>query len=329
MATSSVSVNSGWRARSAQRCRPVATVAASGCALLCIASTAYADKLFERDDILLTGTARVVTHGAAMCRGTEEQYSGQPLDIWRLDYSVVNGSSRRLASLTAQVRITAAPPPCQQWSELSGRYEAHGKAKPVLWGDNVHMLQRASGMASKKKIRDAVFVLVPEDDQPSFGSVDVSYRFPDPKCEEPTPLACSDSGRWRVDPTILLISGRYTFDGPPDPPDEIQPFEHGAVNFEVNLAGIEAAVMAWKNRLRFGVNGSFGITRYNDAGLFLLSVALFGQVKNLYRVEYGWMHATSGHDDLTGSAADKSAWFVGVSFPHVSDQIRKLAEKLK
>ena len=142
-----------------------------------------------------------------------------------------------------------------------------------------------------------------------------------------------EDGTWRVDPTVLLISGRYTRDSPADPADEIEPFRDGTVNLDVHLAGLELAYVPMKDKMRFGINGSVGVTRYNDAGLLILSGSVFGQMTNLYRVEFGWMHAKSGSDEFAGSdgrgAANKTAFFVGVSFPLVSDQIRELAAKLK
>ena len=183
-------------------------------------------------------------------------------------------------------------------------------------------------MKPGEKVRSAVFVMVFHDDQPLFGITDVQHPFETSECSGPTPLACWKNGKVRLDPTMLLVSGRYTLDDKAED-GEIDPFGNGTVNLEFNLAGIEIAWIPWRNKMRFGFNQSLGITRYDDAGLLMLSSAFFVQPKDSYRFEWGWMHAKSGKEDLQRPQADKTAFFVGVSFPVFSDKFRELLEKLK
>ena len=72
--------------------------------------TVLAETLAEKDGIELSGSVRVVARGVGTCEVREESYSeevyermkanhGQPLDVWRLAYSVYNGSGKPLSSL--------------------------------------------------------------------------------------------------------------------------------------------------------------------------------------------------------------------------------------
>lgn len=132
-----------------------------------------------------------------------------------------------------------------------------------------------------------------------------------------------------------MPTGRYTFDNDPDP-DEIDPFGSGTADLDVQLAGIEIAQVLAQNKLRYGLNEKIGLTKLEDAGLMVLSPSGFFQVRNVYRVEVGWMHAKSGGIERLESMvqtaddpSDKTAWFVGVSFPLVSDKIRQLLRRLR
>lgn len=165
--------------------------------------------------------------------------------------------------------------------------------------------------------------------------VDAHCKTDSPKAEEarqrPSPLwSC---GPFRLDPTVLLISGRYTRDSEADSPMEIEPFRHGTTNFSLNLLGIEFS--GGGSRYRLGLNWSAGVTKYKhpkqnddqeaiESGLALFSWSIFFDVDRIYRIEGGLMHAISGADWLEGDAKDKTAPFIGVTFLALNDQIRKL-----
>ena len=276
---------------------------------------------------------------AATCSG--EPYHGQPLHLWQLDYSVVNGSERQLEWMAAGVTINAPSPPCQ---EVSLSQEIANAIDLVPSGETVHLLH-ALGMAPKDTVSGTAFVLAFHKHQPEFGSGTLSYEFAE-RCAEPAALACSSSGKWRLDPTLLMISSRRFFDSDPDP-GEINPFKGGAAGFDLRLAGLEGAYLFPDDLSRIGLNGSFGISNYvydvgketgmmaaGETGMMAtdapavittFSASLFLQVKNLYRIEAGIVYATT---DFKTDAGDKTAWFIGISFPLPSDQVRKLIEKL-
>ena len=340
-----------------QRPRAARVAAYAGsCALLLTGSDARTETLKESNDVVFRGKARIEVKRAATCSGGK--HNGEPLHIWRLDYSVENESRDRLESVTAQVRITSPQPPCKEWSALPNGYNALGISKPLLWGDSVHVLQ-GSDIAPDKRVDDAVFVLVFHDQEPKFGDPSLGSRFPSPVCAEPAPLLCKQSGKLRLDPTLLMISRRYAWDST-DTADRtsqvgFDPFKHGTTKFDLRLAGIDFAYV-WTDKLRIGLTGSFGISDYahtrmpdgmatngmetvdsieanqepaeETAVVTVLSAAAFFQVANLYRIELGLMHAISGHDDLLGAEDDKTAWFVGVAFPLTSDEIRSLVARL-
>ena len=147
---------------------------------------------------------------------------------------------------------------------------------------------------------------------------------PEPNLE---PLVRLWKDRLRVDPTILLITGRLTFDSKPDTMMEIDPFRDGTVDADVQLAGIDVSHDPWQNKWKLGANFGVGVTEYENAGLALFSIAGFVELQTLYRIEFGWMRAVSRKDGLDGDDADKTAGFVGVSFPGISEKIREWLAK--
>ena len=306
--------------------------------------------LHSEDGIEVIGKTTVEKRLAAKC--LEGPYAQQSLALWRVDYWVVNKSGRRLASVTAEVPIASPMPRCDKWSPLSSGIN---EPTPVLWGDSVHMLH-SSGLDKKKDVRGAVFVLVSHDQQPRFGSPTLTYTFAAP-CSDPAPLFCSPSSKLRIDPTLLMISRRYTWDDRPKG-NEINPFEQGS-NLELRLAGLDLAFQPWEAEIRLGVNMSIAISNYvhsftdtDDTSLTdetnapepvdemammtteeslmltVFSASVFAQVNNLFRLEGGWMFALADHEDLRDGEGDKNALYVGITFPLPSDQIRKLVEKL-
>ena len=202
-----------------------------------------------------------MTHAAVTCQGT---HLNQSLHVWRLDFSVVNGSDRRLESLTAHVRISSVKPTCRWDGQLAPR-AAFEHLKPVLWGDSLQELQAPSGMSPGEELPDAVFVLASYDGRPVFENGEVNYRFATPSCSEPFPLWCSKGGAVRLDPVIAMPTGRYTFDNNPDP-GEIDPFGSGTFDLDVQLAGIEIAHVLLQDKIRYGLNGGFGITKHEGCG---------------------------------------------------------------
>ena len=148
-----------------------------------LAHTVAAETLVEQDGITLSGSVRMVARGVGRCQVQEESHPeevyermkanhGQPLDVWRLDYSVYNGSGKPLSSLSAHFRIESEWPPCTNWSGPEGSY-----SKPVQWTGSFQVLQKPYGMGPGEEVSDTVFVLAFHEHRPRFESWDVNYRF--------------------------------------------------------------------------------------------------------------------------------------------------------
>lgn len=80
------------------------------------AATTQGEVLYEKEGVALSGSVRMIHRAAAICRVLEESESpeayertkadhGQPLHVWRLDYSALHGSSQPLSGLTAHFQI--------------------------------------------------------------------------------------------------------------------------------------------------------------------------------------------------------------------------------
>ena len=148
-----------------------------------LAHTVSAETLVEQDGIELSGSVRMVARGVGTCQVQEESHPeevyermkanhGQPLDVWRLDYSVYNGSGKPLSSLSAHFRIESQWPPCTNWSGPEGSY-----SQPVQWTGSFQVLQKPYGMGPGEEVSDTVFVLAFHEHRPRFESWDVNYRF--------------------------------------------------------------------------------------------------------------------------------------------------------
>ena len=151
-----------------------------------LAHTVAAETLFEREGIELSGSVRVVARGVGTCEVREESHSegyyeqikdnhGQPLNVWRLDYSAYNGSGKPLAFLRAHFRVESQWPPCTSWSGPEGSY-----SKPVQWTGSFQVLKKPYGMGPGEEVSDTIFVLAFHEHRPRFESWDVNYRFGKP-----------------------------------------------------------------------------------------------------------------------------------------------------
>ena len=148
--------------------------------------TMAAETLFEREGIELSGSVRMVARAVGTCEVREASHSeevyeqikenhGQPLNVWRLDYSAYNGSGKPLAFLRAHFRVESQWPPCTSWSGPEGSY-----SKPVQWTGSFQVLKKPYGMGPGEEVSDMIFVLAFHEHRPRFESWDVNYRFGKP-----------------------------------------------------------------------------------------------------------------------------------------------------
>ena len=92
--------------------------------VLLLAADARGQRLLETDGVELLGEAQLVMSGGGTCNVLEsdtaydrkKENHGAPMDIWRLDFTVRNGSGRWLDHLIARFQIDSEWPDCTNWS---------------------------------------------------------------------------------------------------------------------------------------------------------------------------------------------------------------------
>ena len=140
-----------------------------------------AETLLEREGISLRGTAQVLEYGAATCRVLEANHSteeyerlrvndGKPLNLWRLEFSVHNGSGKDLDHLVAMYSIHSPWPPCTNWDGVSG----------ADWSSTSGHIQRSGrpfSVAAGETLTETRKVLAFHSDAPGFERWSVNYTF--------------------------------------------------------------------------------------------------------------------------------------------------------
>ncbi|WP_423928430.1 toxin-antitoxin system YwqK family antitoxin [Candidatus Palauibacter sp.] len=152
-----------------------------------MAPGAHAQVLLEEDGIELRGRARRVERGAGTCyvseeRETAESYErkkanhGERVDLWRLDFSVHNGSGEPLDHLIADYRIVSENPPCTNWSwPDTERYPG-----PIGWGNLAGLIQRSgpeNATPPGERLTHTQYVFVFHHHEPLFRSASVDFNF--------------------------------------------------------------------------------------------------------------------------------------------------------
>ena len=159
---------------------------ATALALLLIATPGQARSLMEIDGIELRGAAQVVMHGAATCHireinHSEEEYErlkvneGKLLDLWRLDFSVYNGSGKALDHLIARYNIESQWPPCTNWS-----YNPESPTTSASWSSQSGHIQRTAkpfSVTPGETLTEELFFIVFHEDTPQFANWSVDYNF--------------------------------------------------------------------------------------------------------------------------------------------------------
>ena len=171
-------------------------------ALTLLVPAAPAEVLYDKEGIQLQGTARIVSRNAAICNVLEEKYSpeeyeklkanqGQPLHLWRLDYSAHNNTGKALDYLSAHFNIESPHPPCTNWSKEgpgspSGDVtDDEGNFAHPAWGDRLLTLPKPFGLGVGEVDRDTDFLLVFHVDRPVFTKWNVHFTFARTKAQDP------------------------------------------------------------------------------------------------------------------------------------------------
>ena len=129
---------------------------------------------------------------------------------------------------------------------------------------------------------------------------------------------CTDGSQFNIEPTVVLVTGRFIRDDWETGKTTV--FRDGAVNATIQLAGLD--LIYGTGAFRCGANLGVGIGKHGDAGVALWSASLFVQIHDFYRFEGGYIHAKSAERDAVDRSA--KAGFVGVTFPGISNQLKKL-----
>ena len=241
--------------------------------LLLLVPDGHAKHLLEVDSIVLSGTARLVAPKAGTCRVLEHHHSvaqyermkanhGQSLDVWRLDFSVHNGSGKRLDHLIARFTIAAEWPPCTTWDGPSGNY-----SEPVQWDTTMGHIQRSGTpwvVAPGETLKTTRFILVfHRDEPPQFSEWSVDYTFAAPSQQPPPPSPASKqppppAGNTPSGSLILLIDVSGSMDG-----TKLRSAKSAAIETIRKALGrkTEVAVLAFEGDCQHPIHASTGFTR--------------------------------------------------------------------
>ena len=198
-------------------------------ALVLSGLTASAAILYDRDGILLQGSASIVSQNAATCHVLEEKHSpeeyakikannGQPLHVWQLDISAHNQTGKPLDFLRADFAINALHPPCSDWSgegpgggPTGDFVDTEGHPKPLELGNTLKVLSRVTGMGTGEAVRDTVFLVVFHQEQPVFKKWSVDFTFAQTRSQAPVaarsgenPPRANPRQRAQLPPEILV-----------------------------------------------------------------------------------------------------------------------------
>ena len=139
-----------------------------------LAVDARGRQLLELDGIELRGIEQLVVSGGGTCNVLESDTSyeerkgnqGAPMDIWRLDFSVHNGSGRWLDHLIARFQIDAESsrfPAMIEWADSNGHIQESGR----------NLVAPGQTLAHTTKF----FIVLRGDPQPRFSNWSMDFDF--------------------------------------------------------------------------------------------------------------------------------------------------------
>ena len=169
-----------------------------------------------KSDRLLGGEAQLVMSGGGTCnvlesdtRYEEKQANqGAPMDIWRLDFRVRNGSGRWLDHLIARFQIESEWPECTNWDGP----DAGSFPQNIEWADSIGTIQESgqSVVAPDQTLTETrYFIVLRGDPEPRFSNWSMDFDFaanpppagtPSPAAtaaDRPSPIAGQESLFWQ------------------------------------------------------------------------------------------------------------------------------------
>ena len=152
--------------------------------VLALAVDARGQRLLETDGVELLGEAQPVMSGGGTCNVLESDTSyeankendGAAMDIWRLDFSVRNGSGRWLDHLIARFQIDSEWPDCTNWDGPDpGEF-----AQPVEWADSIGLIQESGRNVvapDQTLTQTKFFIVLRGDPEPRFSNWSMDFAF--------------------------------------------------------------------------------------------------------------------------------------------------------
>ena len=195
-------------------------------------------QLLEVDGIELRGIERLVLSGGGTCNVLESDTSyearkdnhGAPMDIWRLDFSVHNGSGRWLDHLIARFQIEAEWPDCTNWDGP----DAGQFAQPIEWADSAGHIQESGRnvVAPGQTLTETkFFIVLPGDREPQFENWSMDFDF------AAAPPAESGAGSPAFIVAPVPVDAQVTLLNAAEPYRRRMPLEPGRYEVEVSAPG--------------------------------------------------------------------------------------------
>ena len=149
-----------------------------------LAADAHGQQLLEVDGIELRGEAQLVLSGGGTCNVLESDTSyedkqenhGAPMDVWRLDFSVRNGSGRWLDHLIARFQIASQWPDCTNWDGP----DAGSFPQNIEWADSIGTIQESGRnvVAPDQTLTETrYFIVLRGDPEPRFSNWSMDFDF--------------------------------------------------------------------------------------------------------------------------------------------------------
>ena len=170
--------------------------------------------LLETDGVELLGEAQLVRSGGGTCNVLESDTSyeekkanhGAPMDIWRLDFSVRNGSGRWLDHLIARYQIESEWPDCTNWDGPEA-----GAFQPLEWAGSGGFIQRSGRNVvapDQTLTQTKFFIVLRGDPEPRFAnwSMDFDFAAAPPPPDSATAAPSSPSAATAAQETVFWQS---------------------------------------------------------------------------------------------------------------------------
>ena len=211
-------------------------------------------QLLEIDGVELRGDAQLVLSGGGTCNVLESDTSyeenkanqGAPMDIWRLDFAVHNGSGRWLDHLIARFQIEAEWPDCTNWDGP----DAGQFAQPIEWADSAGHIQESGRNVvapGQALTHTKFFIVLRGDPQPRFENWSMDFDF------AAAPPAGTGAGSPAFIVAAVPVDAQVTLLNAAEPYRRRMPLEPGRYEVEVSAPGY-APRRVWVDHSGAGVH---------------------------------------------------------------------------